>query len=156
VRRSPFPLVLSSPCPCIERSPLASYSSFHVTSSCLLLFSCVCSLQKIVKMQLELLFLVVAVQLFLVSAQVSFSHPTEGEVISGDVPFVLNVAESTSAPYFSQMTNFSLYLLAGTYSSPVSHDVHYSTIYRRFLFRDICIYAALVIWDRLSRCMHEI
>ncbi|PVH87667.1 hypothetical protein DL98DRAFT_581675 [Cadophora sp. DSE1049] len=85
-------------------------------------------------MQFEVLFLVVAVQLFLVSAQVLFSHPTEGEVISGDVPFVLNVAESTSAPYFSQMTNFSLYLLAGSYSSPIAlfawnlSDVNPSTV----------------------------
>ncbi|KAG4434498.1 hypothetical protein IFR05_010003 [Cadophora sp. M221] len=54
------------------------------------------------------------------AAQVVFSRPTEGEVISGDVPFVLTVAESTSAPFFSQMTNFSLYLLAGSYSSPIA------------------------------------
>ncbi|KAK0120037.1 hypothetical protein ONS95_011451 [Cadophora gregata] len=84
-------------------------------------------------MRFQLLFLV-AGRLFLVSAQVLFSQPTEGEVMSGGVPFVLNVAESTSAPYFSQMTNFSLYLLAGSYSSPIPlfawnlPDVNPSTI----------------------------
>ncbi|KAH7346466.1 hypothetical protein BKA65DRAFT_551371 [Rhexocercosporidium sp. MPI-PUGE-AT-0058] len=71
-------------------------------------------------MRLELLFLVVAVQFLPGSAQVSFSRPTEGEVILGDVPFILTVAESTSAPFLSQMTNFSLLLLAGSYTSPTT------------------------------------
>lgn len=74
-------------------------------------------------MRFELLFLVFAVEFFPVPAQVLFSRPAQGEVISGDVPFILTVKESTSAPYFSQMTNFSLYLLAGSYSSPVSYSI---------------------------------
>ncbi|KAL5318732.1 hypothetical protein ACEPPN_013796 [Leptodophora sp. 'Broadleaf-Isolate-01'] len=74
-------------------------------------------------MRFEPFFLVVvlfAVHFVPGSAQVLFSRPKQGEVISGDVPFVLTVAESTSAPFFSQMTNFSLYLLAGSYSSPIA------------------------------------
>ncbi|KAL2069595.1 hypothetical protein VTL71DRAFT_14274 [Oculimacula yallundae] len=72
-------------------------------------------------MRFDVWLLVVAVQFFLpLSAQVVFSHPAQGEVISGNVPFVLRVSESTSAPFFSQMTNFSLFLMAGSYSSPIT------------------------------------
>ena len=55
-----------------------------------------------------------------ISGQVYFNQPTAGEIINGGEPFAVSVTESYSAPYFSQMTNFSLLLLAGTYSSPVS------------------------------------
>lgn len=54
-----------------------------------------------------------------ISAQVYFSQPTAGEIIDGGVPFIVSCTDSYSAPYFSQMTNFSLLLLAGTYASPV-------------------------------------
>jgi len=65
--------------------------------------------------------LLVFVMLWLpISGQVYFNQPTAGEIINGGVPFAVSVTESYSAPYFSQMTNFSLLLLAGTYSSPVS------------------------------------
>jgi hypothetical protein len=55
-----------------------------------------------------------------VSAQVYWTQPSAGEIIMGGVPFIMSVPDSYSAPYFSQMTNFSLLLLAGNYSSPVS------------------------------------
>lgn len=70
-------------------------------------------------MLLNLLF-VLAVQWLPISAQVYFNQPTAGEVINGGVPFIVSVTDSYTAPYFSQMTNFSLVLCAGTYSSPVS------------------------------------
>jgi hypothetical protein len=63
--------------------------------------------------------IVLTLQWLPISAQVYFSQPTAGEVIDGGVPFVVSVTDSYTAPYFSQMTNFSLLLLAGTYSSPV-------------------------------------
>jgi hypothetical protein len=55
-----------------------------------------------------------------VSSQVYFTQPSAGEIIMGGVPFIVSLPDSYSAPYFSQMTNFSLLLLAGNYSSPVS------------------------------------
>jgi hypothetical protein len=70
-------------------------------------------------MSLNLLF-VLALQWLPISAQIYFNKPTAGEVINGGVPFVVSVADSYTAPYFSQMTKFSLLLCAGTYSSPVS------------------------------------
>ncbi|PMD35521.1 hypothetical protein L207DRAFT_587822 [Hyaloscypha variabilis F] len=54
------------------------------------------------------------------AAQVYFNQPTAGEIINGGVPFIVSCTDSYTAPYFSQMTNFSLLLLAGTYSSPVT------------------------------------
>ncbi|CZS96608.1 hypothetical protein WAI453_010046 [Rhynchosporium graminicola] len=71
-------------------------------------------------MRVELCVLVIAAQWLPVSAQVVFSRPAQGDVISGNVPFVLTVSESTSAPFFNQMTNFSLYLMAGSFSSPIT------------------------------------
>ncbi|CZR52211.1 uncharacterized protein PAC_02088 [Phialocephala subalpina] len=38
----------------------------------------------------------------------------------GGVPFIVSVYDSLSLPYFGQMTNFSLLLLAGTYPSPLT------------------------------------
>jgi len=70
-------------------------------------------------MLLKLLF-VSSLQWLLVTAQVYFSQPIAGEIINGGVPFIVSCLDSYSAPYFSQMTNFSLLLLAGNYSSPVS------------------------------------
>jgi hypothetical protein len=70
------------------------------------------------KMLLQLLF-VSSLQWILIRAQVYFSQPTAGEIINGGVPFIVSCMDSYTAPYFSQMTNFSLLLLAGTYSSPV-------------------------------------
>jgi hypothetical protein len=55
-----------------------------------------------------------------VFSQVYFAQPSAGEIIMGGVPFIVSLPDSYSAPYFSQMTNFSLLLLAGNYSSPVS------------------------------------
>ncbi len=70
-------------------------------------------------MQLEIWF-IVALQCLPGSAQVYFGHPVAGDVIDGNVPFLLTVTEPIMAPFFSQMTNFSLFLFAGSYSSPVS------------------------------------
>jgi hypothetical protein len=64
--------------------------------------------------------LVFALQWSPISAQVYFTQPSAGEVIMGGVPFIVSIPDSYSAPYFSQMTKFSLLLLAGNYSSPVS------------------------------------
>jgi hypothetical protein len=71
------------------------------------------------KMSLKLLF-VSSLQWLLISAQVYFHQPTAGEIINGGVPFIVASTDSFTAPYFTQMTYFSLLLLAGTYSSPVS------------------------------------
>lgn len=74
-------------------------------------------------MLLRLLF-VLALQWLPISAQVLFNQPTGGQVINGGVPFIVSVTDSFTAPFFSQMTNFSLLLFAGTYSSPVrSHHL---------------------------------
>jgi hypothetical protein len=71
------------------------------------------------KMLLKLLF-VSSLQWLPISAQVYFSKPTAGEIINGGVPFIVSCTDSYTAPYFSQMTNFSLLLLAGSYASPAS------------------------------------
>jgi hypothetical protein len=91
--------------------------------SCILVYSFlypVCSVEFMSsKMSLKLLF--VSSLLWLpISAQVHFNHPTAGEIINGGVPFIVSCTDAFTAPYFSQMTYFSLLLLAGTYSSPVS------------------------------------
>ncbi len=92
-------------------------------SSCFVVYSFlypVCSMECMSsKMSLKLLF-VSSLQWLLISAQVYFHQPTAGEIINGGVPFIVASTDSFSAPYFSQMTYFSLLLLAGTYSSPVS------------------------------------
>jgi hypothetical protein len=70
------------------------------------------------KMLLKLLF-IFSLQWLPIAGQVYFSQPTAGEIINGGVPFIVSCQDSYTAPYFNQMTNFSLLLLAGTYSSPV-------------------------------------
>lgn len=91
--------------------------------SCILLYSFLyraCSMEFMSsKMSLKLLF-VSSLQWLRISAQVLFHQPTAGEIINGGVPFIVASTDSFTAPYFSQMTCFSLLLLAGTYSSPVS------------------------------------
>ncbi|KAE9380523.1 hypothetical protein N431DRAFT_459453 [Stipitochalara longipes BDJ] len=69
---------------------------------------------------LLLLLFVSSFQWLPITAQVYFSQPTAGEIIDGGVPFIVSCTDSYTAPYFSQMTNFSLLLLVGTYSSPVT------------------------------------
>lgn len=53
-------------------------------------------------------------------AQITFSSPSTGQVISGGAPFTVACGDSLAAPYFSQMSNFSIALFAGSYSSLVS------------------------------------
>jgi hypothetical protein len=72
------------------------------------------------KMLFSKFLLIFVLQLRPIIAQLYFTKPSAGEVIMGGVPFTVSVPDSLSAPYFSQMTNFSLLLLAGNYSSPVS------------------------------------
>jgi hypothetical protein len=72
------------------------------------------------KMLCSKFLLAFVLQWSLVLSQVYFTQPSAGEIIMGGVPFIVSLPDSFSAPYFSQMTNFSLLLLAGNYSSPVS------------------------------------
>jgi hypothetical protein len=97
--------------------------------SCILLYSFLYRVYSMEfmssKMSLKLL-VVSSLQWLPISAQVLFHQPTAGEIINGGVPFIVSSTDSFTAPYFSQMTYFSLLLLAGTYSSPVSSFKHTS------------------------------
>ena len=94
--------------------------------SCIfLLFSPVSSVEFISGKMLSKLLFFSSLQWLPTAAQVYFNQPTAGEIINGGVPFIVSCTDSYTAPYFSQMTNFSLLLLAGTYSSPVSKIPHH-------------------------------
>lgn len=66
------------------------------------------------------LFLAFALQWGNGAAQVYFTHPAANEVVMAGVPYTVSFPDSVSAPYFHQMTDFSLLVFAGSYSNPVS------------------------------------
>lgn len=53
-------------------------------------------------------------------AQLLFDQPEGGEVVNGGSTLVVRTAESVTAPYLFQMTQFELLLLSGNASCAVS------------------------------------